>query len=220
MSHCIANQRYRIAHIPIAQGRVEYNDGIYTIFLSKKLKEIAPNSYEFLSHWGKKSIAIAQEGFSKETKDRVQENAIKQVAINLTTFAVSLSYCSMNYFPAILASLPMWFLVSKLTNCADERIKTRAVDAGLVEESTIQPETLKGGILFYKACQKVNQEKSRIFFTSSGENRFSVLESTPTFKERITQLEKKLNNLGEPWECTETDQETIKKIEKLFCSNM
>lgn len=220
MSHCVTNQPYRIAHAPIAENRVEYNANIYTIFLNKNLKEIAPNSYEFLSLWGEKSIAIAQKGFSEENENQIQKNTAKQVAVSLATFAASLSYYSMNYFPAALASLPVCFLVSKLTSCANEQIKVKEIDTNLVEDIAIKPEILKGGILFYKACQKVNQKKDRIFFTSSGESRFSALESTPAFKERITQLEKKLKNLGEQWKCTETDQQTIKKIERLFYSNM
>ena len=220
MPHCITNQLVKIVHAPIAEGRVEFNDSVQTIFLDENLKKIVPNSYEFLSHWGKKSITIAQEGFCKENEDQVQGNAIKQVAINLTTFAVSLIYYSMNYFPAVLASLPIWYLVSKLTNCANEQIKAKEIDKSLVEDAEIKPKILKGGILFYKACQKVNQKKGRIFFTSSGESRFSALESVPAFEERIIQLEEKLKWLEEPWECTETDQKIIKKIEKLFYSNM
>lgn len=219
MSHCIANQSYRIAHAPIAEGRVEYNAGIYTIFLSEKLKEIAPSSYEFLSHWGEKSIAVAQKGVSEEIEDQMQKNTVKQITVSLTAFAASLSYYSMNYFPAALVSLPVWFLVSKLTNCANEQIKTKEIDISLVEDATIKPEILKGGILFYKACQKVNQKKDRIFFTSSGESRFSVFESTAALKERITQLEKKLKDREESLQYTETDQETIKKIANLFASN-
>ncbi|MGB7128706.1 MAG: hypothetical protein WBD50_06440 [Candidatus Rhabdochlamydia sp.] len=214
MSHCITNQLYRIEDAPIAQGRVEYNAGMYTIFLDQRLKEVSSDTYDFLHLQGKKMIDITQKGVSEENKSQMQKNAIKQIAAGLTVFAVGLNYYSMNYFPAGLASLPVWFLACKLKNCADERIKAKEVDVNLIEEAS--PETLKGGILFYKAWQRVNQKKDPIFFTNSGESRFSVLESTPALEGRITQLKKKLESLEKPWECTEANQKTIKKIEKLF----
>ncbi|KAG6559865.1 hypothetical protein RHABOEDO_000916 [Candidatus Rhabdochlamydia oedothoracis] len=220
MSHCIANKLPRIVDAPLAESRVECNAGVYTIFLNKKLEEIAFNSYKFLSFFGKKSIAIAQKGVNEENRKLMQKNVIKQIAVDLTAFALSLSYCSMNYLPAGLIFLPVWFLASKLKNCANEQIQTKEIDTSLVEDSTIKSEVLKGGILFYKAWQNVNQKKDRIFFTSSGESRFSVFESTPALEGRITQLEEKLKNLGKQWECTETDQETIEKIEELFYSNV
>ena len=218
MSHCIKNQPYRIHNAPIAQGRVEYNANGHTIFLDQRLEKIAPNSYKFLSLWGQRNVAITQKGFSKENENQIQRNAIKQIAADTAVFAVNCY--SMNYLPASLASLPIWFLAHKLTDCANERIKAKEVDTSLVEDPSITPEALKGGILFYKACQRVNQKKDRIFFTNSGESRFSVLESTPTLKGRIIQFEKKLEVLGEPWECTEADQKTIDKIENLFYSSV
>jgi hypothetical protein len=213
MSHCITNQPYRIQHAPIAQGRV---DNGHTIFLDQSLEKIAPNSYEFLSLWGKRNVAITLKGVSEENRNQMQKNAINQIAINLIIFAAGLNYYSMNCFSASLASLPIWFLAHKLTDCANERIKAKEVDTSLVEGPSTKPEILKGGILLYKAFQRVNQKKNRILFTNFGESRLSVLESTPTLKERIIQLEKKLEVLGEPWECTEADQETIDKIENLF----
>lgn len=219
MSYCVTTGQPVVAYTPIAQSRVEYKaDAIYAFFCPK-LKEIAPNSYEFLSLWTEKSIAITQKGVSKENENQMQKNTIKQITASLSIFALSLGYYSMSYFSATLASLPVCFLVSKLTNCANEQIKTKEIDTSLVEDSTIKAEVLKGGILFFKAWQKVNQKKDHIFFTSSGESRFSVLESTPPLKGRITQLEEKLKNLGEQWECTEADQEIIEGIEKLFYSN-
>ena len=220
MTHCIRTRLPEICYAPIGQNGVNYNANGHIIFLDHRLKELAPNSYEFLSLWGERNVTITQKGVSEENRNLMRENAIAQIAVALTAFAASLSYCSMNYFPASLASLPVCFLTCKLKNCANERIKTKEVDTSLAEDSSIKPETLKGGILFYKACQKVNQQKDRIFFTNSGESRFSALESTPALKGRITQLEKKLEGLGEQWECTEADQETIDKIKNLFYSNV
>ncbi|QZA58673.1 hypothetical protein [Candidatus Rhabdochlamydia porcellionis] len=219
MSHCIANQLPRIVDAPVAESRVECNSGEYTIFLNKKLKEIAPNSYEFLFHFGKKSVAIAQQGVSEEKRNLMQKNVVKQIVFDFAAFAASLSYCSMNYFPAGLISLPVWFLAYKLKNCANDRIQTKEIDISLVEDFTIKSEVLKGGILFYKACQKVNQEKNRFFFTSSGESRFSALESTPVLKVRIVQLEEKLKDRKGSLQYTERDQEIIKKLERLLSSN-
>ncbi len=215
MSHCITNQLYRIEHAPIEQGRVECNAGMYTIFLDQRLKEVSSDTYDFLHLQGKKIIDITQKGVSEENKSQMQKNAIKQIAAGLSVFAVGLNYYSMNYLPASLASLPVWFLVYKLKDCADERIKAKEVDVNLIEEAS--PEILKGGILFYTACQRVNQKKDRIFFTNSGESRFSILESTPTLQGRVSLLEKALKSRGiDPY--TKADQEVIKKIEKLFYS--
>jgi hypothetical protein len=198
---------------------VEDNANGHTIFLDQRLKIVSPGTYDFLRLQGEKSIDIAQKGFSKENKNQIQRNAIKKIAVG-AVLAMNLSFYSMNYLSTGLASLPFWVLVCKLTNCANERIKAEAVDTSLVEDPSITPEVLEGGIRFYEACRRVNQKNNRIFFTNSGENRFSVLESTPLLKDRIIQLKKKLKDLEKPWECTEADQETIDKIENLFYSSV
>ncbi|MDQ5956998.1 MAG: hypothetical protein ACH349_02125 [Candidatus Rhabdochlamydia sp.] len=215
MTHCIRTRLPEICYAPIGQNGVNYNANGHIIFLDHRLKELAPNSYEFLYLHGKKIIDITQKGFSTENENQIQKNAIKQVAADLAVFAVNCY--SMNYLPASLASLPIWFLACKLTNCANERIKAKEVDASLVKDPLIPPEVLKGGLLFYKAWQEVNKTKNRIFFTNYGESRFSVLESTPALEERITQIEEELKRRGIN---IEVDQKTTEKIEKLFYSSI
>lgn len=215
MSHCVSNQTYsiNIEDAPISQSRVVCNKNIFTIYLDKRLEKVAPHADAFLRLHAKRFMDLTQKGPSEKDKKDMQNNAVRQIGASLAVLALGLN-CSMNCLPATLFSLPVWFLAHKLTNCANERIKTKEVDKKVVEEAT--PEHLKGGILFYKACQEVN--KNKVFFTRSGDSWFPSLESTPTLEDRIHQLEQKLKNQGIDLSHTEEDQKNIKQIENLFYS--
>ncbi|MGL4540258.1 MAG: hypothetical protein ACRCU0_04700 [Candidatus Rhabdochlamydia sp.] len=216
MSHCISNQTYsiNIEDAPISQSRVTCHEGSYTIYLDKRVEKIAPNVHEFLHLYAMKFIDVTQEGMSDKHKQEMQNNVVKQIAVSVAVFA--LGYYSMNYLSATLISSPLWFLAHKVTNCSNERMKIKEVDIRVIKDAT--PEYLKGGLLFYKACQRANQNKNSFFFTHSGDNRFPSLESTPTLEERIHQIEQKLKDLKVEWQPREEDQKTIKQIENLFHS--
>jgi hypothetical protein len=213
MSHCISNQTYSIENAPISQSRVTCHEGIFTIYLDKRVEKIAPNVSAFLCLHAMRFIEVTQEGVSDKHKQEMQNNIVKQLAVSVAVF--TLGYYSMNYLSATLISSPFWFLAHKFTNCSNERMKIKEVDIRVIKDAT--SEQLKGGLLFYKACQEVNKKK--FFFTNSGDSRFPSLESTPTLEDRIRQIEKKLKDLKVEWQLKE-DQKIIKQIESLFYSTV
>lgn len=216
MSHGVFNQPYsiKIKHAPILEARVACNKGIFTIYLDKRMEEIAPNVSAFLRLHAIKFVDITQEGLSDKHKKEMQNNIVKQVAVSMVVFA--LGCYSMNCLSATFISSPLWFLAHKFTSCTNERMKVKEVDVRVIKDAT--PEHLKGGLLFYKACQEVNKKK--ILFTRSGDSRFPSLESTPTLKDRIHQIEQKLKALEVKWQTTDEDQKIIKQIENLFYSTV
>ena len=206
---------------PIGLYKPIYNKlGTSIIYLDNRLKEIDSNAYGFLRLQGLCCAEVTQ----KEANCYIEENRkeLLRVAISVGVFVVS-SLCSINIVSAAGFSLCPWLLSGQLKCCAANRIKEEKADNKATQKAN--KTQLEGGIRFYMALQQILQRKvndnllNLLFFTPSGEKRFILLEELPSLEGRVSKLKSKLKDLGEQWECTETDQETIKKIEKLFYSD-
>lgn len=181
---------------------------------NSEIQKVDPQAHKFL--------VMRKKKFKEVTKEWAEKHHLRSCA---EAHDATMTVSSLAIISLFLVAPPIACLaipVAAVTTMASSGYRCR-VNEESADEKTIQEvnkEELKGGIRFYQACQKVEQikEKNKGLFrklcSNVTDNR--LFRETPSWNNRISKIEKKLEDYGEKFLCTEEDQEKIALLEKLI----
>jgi len=202
---------------------------------SSIIERIDLQAYKFLvlrkdEFWELRSLKCTRKGLQKR---EIQKQALPFLGlISGLTLVFSCPFAGAIALPIAIGSGMCISTGSGLTMLSTaHRLQEEEADDRAILKANI--EELKGGIRFFKACQKVYQIRDhngglfdrlflslnsgfggQLFSTSSEESWLPSLAVDPSWKDRITKIEKKLQARGEDISAMQEDQGKIDLLEK------